>query len=100
MRSSPSGSAKGNEGGHQLYLVMAMPDHSLFLHNRWGHAPLPARAHVDHGVEVGITGNHVNKAAGVARCGLIGIWFYGETPGAFFGWSILGAEVMSGILFL
>jgi hypothetical protein len=35
-----------------------------FLPNVKAHAPLPARAGVDHGVEVKTTGNHGNRAAG------------------------------------
>jgi len=35
----------------------------IFLQNVNEHAPLSARAHVDHGVEVKTTGEHENRAA-------------------------------------
>ena len=40
----------------------------LFLHNVKEHATLSAGAHVDHGVDVGITENHVNRAADRGCC--------------------------------
>ena len=39
-----------------------------FLANVKEHATLSARAHVDHGVEVGITDEHVNRAADRGCC--------------------------------
>jgi hypothetical protein len=38
--------------------------HGNILQNVKAHAPLPAAAHVDHGVGVEITQNHRNRAAG------------------------------------
>lgn len=52
-------------------------DASYFA-ERKAHAPLPARAHVDHGEGVVITGNHRNRAAGrgchVAACSDFGFY--------------------------
>lgn len=45
---------------------------SVFFSERKARAPLPAMAHVDQGVRVGVTENHRNRAAGsgchVAAC--------------------------------
>jgi len=40
----------------------------FFEHNVKEHAPLSAGASVDHGVEVGITADHVNRAADRGCC--------------------------------
>ena len=46
----------------EITLVRSIGD--LFFAQRKAHAPLPARAHVDHGVRVIIAGNYQNRAAG------------------------------------
>jgi len=58
----------------QLHQKTAGIHNLQFSGERKAHAPLPAGAHVDHGVEVVVRGNHCNTAAGrgchVAACSL------------------------------
>jgi hypothetical protein len=55
------GSAQGDARRNQGKLLH---DGAMWLAERKAHAPLPAGAHVDHGVGVVVTKNHRNKAAG------------------------------------
>ena len=48
--------------------LAAAPESSFSSANVKEHATLSARAHVDHGVEVGITDEHVNRAADRGCC--------------------------------